>query len=333
MTPVPATVAGGTDPDSVVFLVGCGSISRSHAAAINATDGLRLGAVIDPQPEALARAVDELGVPGFDSVEAALHCSIAHVACICTPPATHRSLAEALLESGVDVLCEKPLATSAAEARAMLETADREGRKLAVSDKFRHVPDLESAAGFVRQGAIGVPLSYAVTFCAPVDVRGRWPSNPELSGGGVIMDNAPHAFDVLSHVLNDPIADLKACLAEPVLSPQVEDTALIIFRTESGAIGQVELSWVYFSRDLDYLVVQGSEGTLCVGWDGGRIRRHGEREWDAFGSGYEKAEAFRGVWNAFRNPAEDGRRWPNAAQALDLVERAYDRHPLREIIR
>ena len=305
-----------------VAIVGCGSIARAHAAAIDALPELELAAVVDSDPAALATAERELGAPGFATVEELLSENRTDLACVCTPPATHRPIVESLLAAGLDVLCEKPLATSPDDARAMIESAARAGRTLSVSDKFRHVADLVEAGDKLRAGEIGSPLQYAVSFCAPVDVRGRWPSNPALSGGGVLMDNGPHAFDVLSHVLDAPIEHLTAVFAEPRLAPPVEDTALLQFRTESGSTGRIELSWVYFTKDLDYLVIQGTEGAITVGWTEGQLRRHGEREWTPFGSGYDKGAAFREVWEAFLRGDSDATRTNQGASALDWIEKA-----------
>jgi len=306
-----------------VAIVGCGGIAKSHAAAIEELDGLELAAVVDTDPEARAAAEEAWGAPGYHSVGELLSGPTIDIACICTPPATHRALTEEFLGAGLDVLCEKPLATSTEDAEAMIRAAERANRRLAVSDKFRHVADLAEAGERVQAGEIGRPLHYAVCFCAPVDVRGRWPSDPAQSGGGVLMDNGPHAFDVLSHVLDAPISEVKAILAEPVLAPPVEDTAEVLFKTESGTTGRIELSWAYFSKDLDYLVVQGTDGTIRVGWTGGQWRRHGEREWTSFGSGYDKKAAFRGVWGARQGAGPSGSVTNRAAIALSWLARAY----------
>lgn len=312
-----------TEPTRRIAIVGCGAIAQAHAAAIAELPGLELTAVVDSSTDARERASEEFGVPAFASVEELLEGAEIDAACVCTPPATHPDLTEALLLGGVDVLCEKPLAVTSEAARRMMEAADRAGRRLAVSAKFRHVDDLAEAGRRIANGDIGTPLHYAVTFCAPVDVRGRWPSNPDLSGGGVLMDNGPHAFDVLSNVLEATITDVTASLPTPSLAPPVEDTVTLQFRTEDGRTGRVELSWIYFSKDLDYLVVQGTEGTLRVAWTGGQFRRHGEREWLPFGTGYDKLASFRGVWIEFAAQDTDPKARQFPVEALELIEQAY----------
>ena len=322
----PNRVARNGDGPHRVAIVGCGAIARSHAAAIAELDLLELAAVVDSDPVALEQAQSEYEAPGFSSVEALLEHAARgggiEAACVCTPPASHRPVAEALFASGIDVLSEKPLATTVQDARKMIESADRAGQILGVSDKFRHVGDLVEAGERLRAGEIGAPMHYAVSFCSPVDVRGRWPSDPLRSGGGVLMDNGPHAFDVLSHVLDAPIEDLSAVFGEPRLAPPVEDSAHVAFQTTSGTTGRIELSWVYFTKDLDYLVVQGEEGTIRVGWTGGNLRRHGEREWTTFGSGYDKMAAFRGVWEAFVSGTAPANSGTPGMRALEWIDEA-----------
>jgi predicted dehydrogenase len=231
----------------------------------------------------------------------------------------------------VHVLCEKPLAVSALDARAMTESARDSELLLAVSAKFRFVDDLVEARRLLEAGVVGRPLNYAVSFCAPVQMDGRWNVQPDVSGGGVVMDNAPHALDVLSHVLDAPIRRVTAGLTGARPACGVEDSAEILFEADSGVLGRVTLSWKYFGKDLDYLVVHGTEGTLRVGWTGGSTRKHGEREWTTFGSGYDKGSAFarqlRAVLDLLKHDDGSGIRAEQAfgtgIEALEFIEAAY----------
>ena len=310
-------------PGRRVALVGCGAIARAHAAAIREIDDVELAAVVDSDGEALARAVEEFGVEGLATSDRLVEREDVRVACVCTPPATHRPLVEKLIGAGFDVLCEKPLATTVEDAEAMVALATRSARRLYVSNKFRHVADLREAGRRLRAGEVGEPVSYGVSFCAPVDVRDRWPSNAALSGGGVLMDNGPHAFDVLANVLDDPIAEVALWTSEPILAPPVEDTARLQFKTTAGRLGQIELSWTYFTKDLDYLLVHGTRGTIRVGWTGGAIRGHGERAWSEFGDGYSKADAFRAMWEDFLAAEGMTCRPADGVEALRWIHAAY----------
>ena len=307
-------------------IVGCGTIADVHVAAIRRNSATRLVAGVDPVAAARERAGAAWGCPTFCSVDEMLRETEVDAACVCAPPAVHRRVAGDLLAAGVHVLCEKPLATTVADAEAMVADARRHGRVLAVSAKFRFVEDLLAARELIAAGAIGEPVCYEVTFCARVPMAGRWNVRPELSGGGVIMDNAPHALDVLAAVLDSEIVRVRAAFSRAAVAAAVEDTAELQFQTKRGTVGRVALSWTYFTKDLDYLMVQGTEGGLRVTWTGGLVRRHGERDWTPFGVGYDKHAAFGRQLEAFVALVRgDGNEAPfgDPVRAVALIEGAY----------
>lgn len=318
-------------------IVGCGAIAGAHAEAVLSNPGTTLIGVVDNNAEVRDSAAAVWNCPGFSSVDDLLAAVDPEAACVCTPPSSHRALAERLLEYGSDVLCEKPLAHTLVEATAMCSAAERLGRVLMVSQKFAHVEDLVEAGSLLRSGEIGTPTLYGVAICHPVPMQGRWNVDAEVAGGGVVMDNGSHAFDMLNHVLMSPIEEVSAAFSVSTVNPAVEDTAVILFRTSEGTVGRISLSWTSASKDLDYLVVHGTEGTLRVGWTGGQVRRHDEADWRAFGSGYNKAAAFAGQLDVFlaamkaRRTSESYDNDP-LANAL-LVDRTYEAEASRSWVR
>jgi predicted dehydrogenase len=318
------TVAGR--PPLRVALVGCGFIGAAHAEAVRRHPGAVLAAAVDPAPEARARAEEAWGCPSFPSVDAMLASAEIDAACVCVPPALHRDISLALFDAGVHVLCEKPLATRLADAKAVVQAARRARRVLMVSSKYRFLDDLGEARRRIARGDIGRPVLYEVTFCARVPAASRWLVTPRLSGGGVLMDNGSHAFDVLAEVLDAPVAAVCATFAPPAVCPAVEDTAEILFVTKGGTPGRLALSWTYFTKDLDVLHVQGTEGGIRVAWTGGFYRRHGEREWRPFGTGYDKTAVFARQLDAFLRWIQDGRPTKELGDPLTnlrLIEAAY----------
>jgi predicted dehydrogenase len=318
-----------TDEPIRLAIVGCGAIAEAHRTAVEESELTTLVAGVDPDPEARRRAAEAWGCPTFATIVDMLRETEVDAACVCAPPAFHRELCELLFEAGIHVLCEKPLAPTEDDAIAMVKRAMTAGVVLKVSSKFRYVDDLRSARRKLWEGAIGDPVSYEVAFCAQVPMGSRWNVRPEVSGGGVVMDNAAHALDVLHEVLYSPIDRVWAEFPRSTLGDGVEDSAEIQFQTRGGALGRVVLSWTYFTKDLDYLVVQGTKGTLRVGWTGGQIRRHGEREWADFGAGYDKREAFAELLQAFAvrvhapaPPTPDPDR--DAVLAVQFIERVYE---------
>ena len=141
------------------------------------------------------------------------------------------------------------------------------------------------------------------------------------------MDNGPQAYDMIGVVLGEPPLVTSALFAPRSMSPEVEDTAEILFRTDGGVIGRIALSWAYFTKELDYIVIHGKKGSLKIGWAGSGLRAHGDAEWTALGNDYDKRKAFVDQLAAFvasvrgRSAIEPA---TEAIGALDFVERVYE---------
>ena len=104
-------------------------------------EGVEVVGLVDPAPAALARALAESGFgPGFASLEALLAAARPDAALVLTPKQTHHAVVRRLLEAGVDVFCEKPLATTVPEAEALVAQAARAGRVLMVGFNRRYAP-------------------------------------------------------------------------------------------------------------------------------------------------------------------------------------------------
>jgi len=280
-------------------IIGCGRIAHAHAAAITERSDVNLIAVVDPVEEKRREFAETYGGLPCDSIQAMVAEAASDAACLCTPPATHHEGALELLSSGIHVLCEKPLAISSEEAQSMVSQAERAKRVLMVSSKFRFVEDLWEARRRIESGKIGPQVHVEVSFCSRMPLVDTWHTEPELSGGGVVMDNGPHAYDVLSVLTVDREPRIvAAAFGSQVANDRVEETAEIVFRVSDGPLGRVSLSWVYNSATLDYVHVRGNRGELRIAWDGGRIRSEGG-EWERFGSGYDKGDAFRRMLDRF----------------------------------
>jgi predicted dehydrogenase/nucleoside-diphosphate-sugar epimerase len=180
-----------------VALVGCGAIAQSHARALASVADAECAAVYDRERERAeafarnfcpgARVLDDLSRVA-EQAEAAI---------VAVPNAYHAPVSIELLRAGLDVLCEKPLAVSVAEAREMTDVAEREGRVLACGLLRRFYNSTRLVSEALRRGLTGRPVSFKVR-----ESVWNWPLNratfdPEISGGGVLIDIGPHVFDLL----------------------------------------------------------------------------------------------------------------------------------------
>jgi predicted dehydrogenase len=127
------------------------------------------------------------------------------VVSVCTPNVHHRAVAEAALAVGAHVFCEKPIATSVADARAMYDAADRAERHLFVTQTARFSADAKAAAALVAGGVLG-ELYYGETTLLRrrgIPTWGRFHMK-EHSGGGPLFDLGVHALDLIYWLMGNP---------------------------------------------------------------------------------------------------------------------------------
>lgn len=307
-------------------LVGAGAIAQTWAQAFRAADGVDLVAVVDVRRELADLVAEQTGSRSCSSVDELLAGNGVDAAVVCTPPVSHPEVGIALVEHGVAVLCEKPLAVDLLGARKLLAAAQARDVVLTMASKFRFVEDLVRARSVVASGILGEVVQYRNTFASRVDMRSRWNADPAVSGGGVVIDNGTHSVDIARYLLG-PVTEVLAVESRRVQGLPVEDTATILLRTEGGAVGTVELSWAIDKQRDDYVEVDGTEGVLRVGWRSSSFRRHASPTWVEFGNGYDKvvaharqlesfAAAVRGVGDLLITPED-------ALASVAVVEAAY----------
>lgn len=176
--------------------LGVGWIGRHRMEAL-ARDGLaQVAAVADPQQEALEAAVEVAPeAERTESLEELLEHELDGIV-IATPSALHADQAVAALERGLAVFCQKPLARDAEETRRVLRAAREADRLLAVDLSYRHVEALRVAEAIVDEGEIGLVHSIDLVFHSAYGPDKPWLTNPELSGGGCLIDLGTHLVDL-----------------------------------------------------------------------------------------------------------------------------------------
>lgn len=176
------------------------------------------------------------------------------VVAICTPNHTHHPIAQAFLEAGFDVVCEKPLTTTVEDAVAMVEAAERAKRFLGVAYTYSGYPLVHEARAMVAAGAIGtvrvVQVEYPLEWMATAIERGgnrqaAWRTDPKRSGrGGSIGDIGTHAYHLAGFVTGLTLEALCSDLATFVPGRVLDDNAHVMLRYEGGARGLLWCSQV-----------------------------------------------------------------------------------------
>src|SRR6476659_4635849 len=168
-------------------LIGAGGIAQTYVQALLSSATAELVGIADVRPEAAEPLAERAACPAFTDYEAMLDEVKCEAAIVCTPPVTHPEICCGLLDRGVHVLCEKPLAVGPEEARAMVEAAERSEAQLTMASKFRYARDVVEAKSIVASGLIGDVVLFENAFTSRVEMKNRWNSDPSVSGGGVLV--------------------------------------------------------------------------------------------------------------------------------------------------
>ena len=273
-------------------LIGAGGISKAYVAVFAAFAQAAVVAVADPDARRAKEVAKALGCPAFSSYDELLEQVQCDAAVICTPPATHVQIALDLVEQGIPVLCEKPLAIDLASARKLVNAAANDGVPLTMAAKFRYVDDAIRARSIVDSGDLGELVLFDNIFASHVPMKDRWNADPAVSGGGVLIDNGTHSVDIARYFLGS-ISEVMAVRNRRVQDVPVEDTAQMLIRSEDGVCGTIDLSWSIDMQANRYISIYGSEGTINVGWHESKLRKAGSDDWIKFGNGYDKIQAMR----------------------------------------
>jgi predicted dehydrogenase len=176
---------------------------------------------------------------------------------VATPNAAHYEITRAFLEAGIDVLCEKPLATSVAEARDIVRLARSGARICAVNYGYSGYSLVRHARAMVARGDLGKVRVVVAEFAhghhgdaADADnPRLRWRYDPKLAGvSSVVADAGIHALHMACFVTGQKIAEVSADFASTVAGRELEDDALVAFRMDGGTVGRLWASAVALGR-------------------------------------------------------------------------------------
>jgi len=277
--------------DTVRFgLIGAGNIGRAYVKAFSSCSVAHLVAIADTNPRASRETALRAGCVAIDDLRTLADPTLVDAVLICTPPSTHARISNYILERGVHVLCEKPLALDVASAQMMLNTAARAGVILTMASKFRFVDDVIRAKSIASSGAIGDIVLFENSFTSHVDMAGRWNADPAISGGGVLIDNGTHSVDLMRFFLGS-LADVQVIEGRRIQCLPVEDTVRMMVRTNAGVMGTIDLSWSIQKDQEDYVDIYGTAGTIRVGWRESKYRHRIGEPWTVFGTGYDKIRA------------------------------------------
>jgi len=270
-TPIPALV------------VGTGFGCRTHVPALRAA-GFDVVGLVGATPERLARRAEKSGIARtFTDLDEAIAATGAKVVTIATPPGSHGRLALTAIARGCHVICEKPFSMDAAEARAMLDAAEKAGVVHLVAHEFRWTPERALFGRALAEGLVGEPrllvVDQFVQFCAdPATKLPGWWFDP-ADGGGWLGASGSHLLDQIRAWLGDIDTLSASTFLVSDREAGCDDSYTVRFRMKNGVEGSMQQSGGAWGPPAVMVRCAGTRGTIWI--DSGKVflaDRDGTRE-------------------------------------------------------
>ncbi len=233
-------------------VIGVGSMGMNHARAYHDGASAELIGVVDPNPMNQTQASKRFQVAAYPNVRELVQAARPDVVSIATPTQFHAAAAIECMEAGIDVLVEKPLASSVDEAKELVAAAERNQRTLQVGHIERFNPALQMMRQKVANGVIGKPLRLHARRLSPFPGR--------ILDVGVMLDLAPHELDAIRFVTGQEL-EAATTVMEQRLHPSQEDAVMALLNYSGGLAAYLEVNWLSPTR-IRELTITGEQGML-----------------------------------------------------------------------
>ncbi len=226
-------------------IIGAGGISNLRTIpAIVKEEGSELVAVMDTSEENAKKTGEAFGVPYYtdmDEMFTSLECDAVYIA---TPVMCHYDQAMTCLKYKKHVLLEKPITLKSEQAKEIIDAFKRAGLQISIGYMMKFNGLHMKAKEIVGRGGLGKVADVRARFsCWSPEREGAWRHVKAISGGGAFMDLGVHCLELIEHVLDDTITDIKGFYGTQTFSYDVDDSAAVIFRTAKGTLGYVDTNF------------------------------------------------------------------------------------------
>lgn len=257
-------------------LYGYGKVAQLHAKAIAASENAILVSVCGRDPAKSKAFAKSWGIEARSSAEEMAGLDGTQAVIVTTPHPLHAEHSIECIKAGLHVLVEKPMALHVADSDAMIAAANSHNVLLGVISQRRWYPSTMRIKQAIDEGALGIPLLGQVTILGWRDEayynsdpwRGKW----SKEGGGVIVNQAPHQFDLLSWFMG-PISGVSGSWINanhPYI--EVDDSAVATIHFKNGGLGSIFVSNSQKPGIYAKVYVHGSSGASAgVQTDGGAM--------------------------------------------------------------
>ena len=242
-------------------IIGFGYMGHWHLRNAPRVENVEVVAAYDIDPEKVKEA-REIGLTGFDTLEAFLKSDLFNLVLVATPNDCHCALVCAALNAGKNVICEKPVAMSMKELDQMIDTAKKNNVLFTVHQNRRWDKDFRIVKEIWDSGELGHVYAIHSRLHGARGAMFGWRAEPE-HGGGMIYDWGVHFVDQLLFMMGFDCVKSVFCKTEKVKTPEVEDYFFLLLDLKNGAHVQMEIgTWVL--KPMPRWLVLGDRGTAYV---------------------------------------------------------------------
>jgi predicted dehydrogenase len=287
-----------------VGMIGGGFMAKAHAMAYAAMPMFFWPApaipvrhtVADVSDDLAADAANRLGFgKGVSDWRRVIDDPEIHIIDIVTPNNSHAEIAIAAAQAGKHMICEKPLARTAPEAKTMLDAVEAAGIIHMVAFNYRHTPAVALARKIIEEGRIGTILNFRGTYLQDwsADSSGplSWRFQKKIAGSGAVGDIATHVIDMARYLVGeiaavdavtrtyiterpmqnsatDRLGAATRLSGVPTVPVDVDDEVITLLRFQDGAIGSLEATRNAYGRN-NYLTfeIHGSTGSILFNYE------------------------------------------------------------------
>jgi predicted dehydrogenase len=318
--------------------IGILSVAHLHAAGyqanLKAIPGVELVGFSHENSVEGQEFSEEFGVPWFPNHQDLLAQGL-DGALICAENAHHRELVELAANAGCQVLCEKPIETTLADAETMKSACEKNGVRFMTAFPMRFAPSTQALRTMIQQGELGKVLGVnGINHSENPSGHRAWFANKELAGGGAAMDHIVHLADLFrwsfAAEVNEVYAEIDNLFYPDELN--VDTAGLLLITLSNGIQASIDCSW---SRPTTYprwghlkMEVVGEKNAVLLDSFAQHITAYAKTgprnpEWVGFGPDPNQPMMQEFV-DSIRDEREPSVNWNDGYQALRVVLAAYE---------
>ncbi|MDF9796669.1 1,5-anhydro-D-fructose reductase (1,5-anhydro-D-mannitol-forming) [Catalinimonas alkaloidigena] len=267
-------------------IIGVGDVAELKSGpAFQKAEGSNLLAVMRRNAEKAKDFADRHQVPHwYDDAEKLIANPEINAIYVATPPSSHEGYAIQALRAGKDVYLEKPMAPSLAACDRIIEEVEKSGKKLSVAHYRRALPAFMKVKALLDAGAIGDVRFAQIQIFQPAkskiiaQTESNWRVQPDISGGGLFHDIAPHQMDLMYHYFGKPLGISGYSTNQAGMYP-ADDIVSAEIRFPKGVIFKGLWSFACpESAEREGCEIVGSKGSITFSFYGEKIHLNTDKK-------------------------------------------------------